>query len=83
MANLEELRKAMARAEDLNEASPCSENSLAALHAIDIYYTAKRNANTLAFYPIECTVCGRILAFTRRPLDMNIYCLPCMRKEST
>lgn len=40
-------------------------------------------ANTLAFYPIECTVCGKILAWTRRRLDLNTYCQSCMMKEST
>lgn len=83
MSNLEELREAMHRAEDLNKASPCSENSLAALHAIDVYYRAKRNANTLAFYPMHCTVCGETLAWTRRHLDLNTYCQSCMMKEST
>jgi hypothetical protein len=83
MADLEDLREAMKRAEDLNKASPCSENSLAALHAIDVFYTAKRNANTLAFYPMDCTVCGKILAFARHRLDLNTYCQSCMMKEST
>jgi hypothetical protein len=83
MSNLEDLREAMKRAEDLNKASPCSENSLAALHAIDVFYTAERNANTLAFYAMDCTVCDKILAFTRHRLDLNTYCQSCMMKEST